>query len=74
MVVILPKENGDNNYFELPNLFNDFDEAFDYMNELISEEDRQMNRPRSAGPLRVSLKDTDVELWVISRTSELAKI
>lgn len=54
--------------------FTNFDSAFDYFNEKASVELPQIKQPKSAQPLRASLSDRFLELWVISRTAEFVKI
>lgn len=69
MVVELPKENEmSNTWLNEPGVFNDFNQAFDALNEKLSEEGQQLfKRPRLNVPMRIALKDRIIELWVIRR-------
>lgn len=73
MVALLPKDEGQAEYYPMiPNYFDDYEKAFDYMNELIAIDKQQIfKQPKGEKPLRVSLGEMDIELWVISRTDEL---
>lgn len=77
MVVELPTsdETGHSMLSE-PAHFTDYGDAFDAVNELVvNDGNKQLfKQPKGENPLRVTLSDRDVELWVISRTDELLKL
>lgn len=74
MVVILPKENGNpTRKITLPRLFDDYEDAWDYMDELIAETanpTQPMPLPNRRIALRVETDDANVELWIINRVGE----
>lgn len=73
MVVELPK-NDDQYGITLDEavIFDDYDLAFDMLNQKIAEESGQMfKRPRLKHPLRAALAYRNIELWVVKRTDEL---
>lgn len=60
--------------FEFPDMFDDYDQAFDRFNQIVSEEkEQEFRQPKGEQPLRASLQYEDVELWIISRTTDLVK-
>ncbi|MBS1744689.1 MAG: hypothetical protein JST21_00820 [Bacteroidetes bacterium] len=57
-----------------PALFEDYDTAFDYFNNLAAAETEQVfKKPKVKTPVRVSLKTKDIELWIVKRTDHLIK-
>lgn len=74
MIVEMPKnaEMGDV-WINDPLLFNDYNEAFDAFNEKVSTDGAQLKQPKGFQPLRAALHDRDIELWCITKTTELVK-
>lgn len=72
MVVMLPKEDEELQVLAMPAYFEDYAMAFEYINELIAEErDQVLKQPKGEKPVKVSLNDMFLELWIINRADEL---
>jgi hypothetical protein len=75
MVVQLPKNDDSPGIFlEEGIMYNDYDLAFDAFNERLSQEQMQIKRPRLKHPLRASLSDSNMELWIVKRSDELVNL
>jgi hypothetical protein len=58
--------------FTAATLHSDYDTAFDVFNRHIAELQEQIfKRPKGEKPLRASLQFGDLELWIVTRTTDL---
>ena len=72
MVVTLPKKDEDHTILDEAAVFQDYNQAFDCLNEKMAEEGQQLfKRPRLNHPIRAALSDRNIELWIIRRSEEL---
>lgn len=67
-VVQISKEGNDimdTEYFE------EYDKAFDCLNEIIAEDGMQLKPIKAVKPLKVAMRCCNVELWIIKRETQL---